>query len=219
MPKAKSNNTARRLHLIYQRLFKAFGPRGWWPGESPFEVMVGAVLTQNTAWRNVRQAIANLKAEEVLTPERLHRLPLATVAGLIKPSGYYNLKARRLKNLVDLVMAGGGGDPPRLLSQPLPALRSALLSVNGIGPETADSIILYAAHQPIFVIDTYTRRILSRHGLATESAGYDQLQTLFMTHLPPQTAFYNEYHALLVHLGHGFCKPKPLCPECPLNGI
>ena len=218
-PSPSLDPTADRLQLIYRRLLQAFGPRGWWPGESPFEVMVGAVLTQNTAWHNVKQAIANLKKAKVLSPEGLDRLPLETLADLIRPSGYYRVKARRLKNMVALVMAGGGNDPPRILTQPLASLRQALLSVNGIGPETADSIILYAAEQPIFVIDAYTRRILSRHGLAREDDRYDQLQSLFMEYLPLQTSLYNEYHALLVHLGHVFCKPKPLCQDCPLNGI
>jgi len=180
--------------------------------------MVGAVLTQNTAWSNVEKAIANLKAEELLEPECLGRASKEELARLIKPAGYFNVKAERLKNLITLIMAHGGGDPPRLLEKPLEHLRPDLLEVKGIGPETADSILLYAAGYPVFVIDAYTRRILDRHGLAEGSETYEQLQGLFMNHLPHDPALYNEYHALLVHLGKHFCKPKPLCEDCPLDG-
>jgi len=216
---SESNPTARRLLEIFDRLLAAIGPRGWWPAETPFEVMVGAVLTQNTAWKNVRQAIDNLKQAGLLSPEAIHRVSLERLARLIKPSGYFNVKAARLKNLTALVMEAGGGDPPRLLRRPPDRLRTDLLAVNGVGTETADSILLYAAGVPIFVIDAYTRRILSRHGLAEPDASYDRLQKLFMDHIPPDTDLYNEYHALLVALGHRFCKPKPLCDECPLQGL
>jgi len=211
--------TPARLQEVYDRLLYAFGPRGWWPGDTPFEVMVGAVLTQNTAWANVEKAIANLKAAGLLTPLGLDRVSLSRLAGLIKPSGYFNIKAARLKNLVALIVEAGGGDPPRLLARPTDRLRRDLLTVKGIGPETADSILLYAARRPVFVIDAYTRRILSRHGLANGGETYDRLQALFMDNLPPNTQRFNEYHALLVHLGKHFCKPRPLCQGCPLEGL
>ncbi len=207
------------LKEIYDRLFRAFGPQRWWPGETAFEVMVGAVLTQNTAWSNVEKALANIKAEGLLKPEPMAGLPRKKLASLIKPAGYYNIKADRLKHLLDLIMSHGGGDPPRLLKKPLKQLRRDLLAVKGIGPETADSILLYAAGYPVFVIDAYTRRVLGRHGLAGVRDSYDELQGLFMENLPCDPALYNEYHALLVHLGKHFCKPKPLCQGCPLETL
>ncbi|MBF0529993.1 MAG: endonuclease III domain-containing protein [Deltaproteobacteria bacterium] len=208
-----------RLTDLYQRLYSIFGPRNWWPAQSPFEVMVGAVLTQNTAWTNVIKAITNLRTAGLLDPEGLHRVPSADLAQLIRPCGYYNVKTTRLKNLMDLIMRAGGGDPPRLLAWPADRLREELLSVNGLGPETADSIVLYAAGYPKFVIDTYTRRILSRHALASGQESYGQLQALFEDHLPHDAALFNEYHALLVRTGHLHCKPEPRCGDCPLLGF
>jgi endonuclease-3 related protein len=210
---------ASTLSAIFDRLYQAFGPRHWWPGETAFEVMVGAVLTQNTAWINVVKAIDNLKAAGCLNPEALHRISEKELAGLIRPAGYYNLKAGRLKNMVSLVMDGGGGDPPRLLKRPLKRLRRELLGVKGIGPETADSILLYAAGYPVFVIDAYTRRILERHGLSHGGEPYDELQDMFMSSMPSDPQQFNEYHALLVHLGKHFCKPKPHCAGCPLEDL
>ena len=205
------------LREIYRRLLASIGPRSWWPADTPFEVMVGAVLTQNTAWSNVEKAIRSLKDARLMNPAALGALPTDRLARLIRPAGYYNVKAGRLKNLVDLILEAGGGDPPLLLEQPLASLRERLLAVNGIGPETADSILLYAARYPIFVVDTYTRRILSRHGLVEEGAAYDHLQALFMDHLPHDTPMFNEYHALLDAVGHRYCKPQPRCEDCPLK--
>ncbi len=204
---------------LYDRLYEALGPRHWWPGDSPFEVAVGAILTQNTAWRNVEKAIGNLKAERLLSPDALQNLPVQDLAAIIRPAGYYNIKAGRLKHFLDFLFRENAGDLDRLLAQDLDTLRSKLLSINGIGPETADSILLYAGNKPTFVVDTYTKRILSRHGLIPEEVSYDEVRDFFMDCLEPDVAMFNEYHALLVHLGHAFClKTKPKCSECPAKG-
>jgi len=208
-----------RILGIYNCLYDSFGPQGWWPGETPFEIMVGAVLTQNTGWVNVERAIANLKDYDLLSFEVLDSLPLQALAEQIRPCGYYNLKAGRLKNLLSLISSQFQGDLDYFLGRELSVLRQDLLAVKGIGPETADSIILYAANQPIFVVDAYTYRILSRHGLVAEDgAEYAQIQELFMDNLPVDTAMFNEYHALLVRIGKEFCKKSaPKCAECPLR--
>lgn len=207
--------TAETLHDVYQRLMAHFGPQHWWPGDSPFEIMVGAVLTQNTNWSNVEKAIANLKAAGLLAPAALAALPAAELAELIRPAGYHNLKAARLNNLLALIAEQDGVEA--LLVQPTATLRELLLGVKGIGPETADSIVLYAAGRPVFVVDTYTHRILFRHGLISEDCDYFQMQDVFMTHLEEDAALFNEYHALIVRLGKEFCKKsKPRCEGCPL---
>jgi endonuclease-3 related protein len=210
----------KRLLLdLYSRLYKAFGPRHWWPGDSPFEVAIGAILTQNTAWRNVRKAIGNLKAAGLLSPDALYDLPVQDVAAVIRPAGYYNVKARRLKNFVEFLFLENGGDLERLLTEALDTLRNKLLSIKGVGPETADSILLYAGNRPTFVVDTYTKRILFRHKLMPQEASYDEVRSFFMDCLAPDAAMFNEYHALLVHLGHTFCsKRKPKCTACPARG-
>lgn len=210
--------TTEALHDIYQRLLAHFGPQCWWPGDSPFEIMVGAVLTQNTSWSNVEKSIANLKAAGLLAPAALAALSTEELAELIRPAGYHNLKAARLKNLLALIAEQGGVEA--LLAQPTDTLRQLLLGVKGIGPETADSIVLYAAGQPIFVVDTYTHRILFRHGLISEDCDYFQMQDVFMTHLEEDVALFNEYHALIVRLGKEFCKKfQPRCEGCPLAGL
>ena len=204
---------------LYARLFKAFGPRHWWPGDSGFEIAVGAILTQNTAWRNVTKAIINLKARNLLSPRALYDVPVQNLAVVIKPAGYYNIKARRLKHFADFLYQESDGDLDRLLADNLDTLRERLLSVNGIGPETADSILLYAGNKPTFVVDAYTRRILFRHNLIPEEDPYDDLQSFFMDCLEPDPKMFNEYHALLVHLGHTYClRKKPKCTECPAQG-
>ena len=202
-------------------MYDAFGPQSWWPGDTPFEIMVGAVLTQNTGWVNVEKAIANLKNYGLLSFEMLDSLPAEVLAEQIRPCGYYNLKAGRLKNLLTLISSQFEGDLNYFLGREVAVLRQDLLSVKGIGQETADSIILYAANQPIFVVDAYTYRILSRHGLVAEDeADYTQMQELFMDNLPVDTAMFNEYHALLVRIGKEFCKKSaPKCEECPLRGF
>lgn len=207
----------KELFTIYHTLLKFFGEQGWWPADTPFEVMVGAVLTQNTAWGNVERAIANLKAEGLLTPQGLQRIDEARLAELIRPAGYYNVKAKRLKSLIEFLDRGYGGDLMKMFLEPLSSLREEILAVKGIGPETADSILLYAGEKPIFVVDTYTRRILSRHGMITDSASYGDIQDLFMKSLPQDVSLYQEYHALFVQLAKTFCKTTPHCAECPLE--
>lgn len=205
------------LLSIYHTLLRFFGEQGWWPADTPFEVMVGAVLTQNTAWRNVERAIENLKEEGVLTTLGLRGIDEARLAELIRPAGYYNVKAKRLKSLIEFLDGGYGGDLMRMFSEPLLSLREKILTVRGIGPETADSILLYAGGKPIFVVDAYTRRILSRHGMITDGASYGDIQSLFMGSLPQDVSLYKEYHALFVQLAKTFCKTKPHCAECPLE--
>ncbi len=207
-----------RIKEIYAGLYDHFGPQHWWPGETPFEVMVGAVLTQNTNWVNVSRAIGNLKADNLLSFQVMADLPVDSLAEKIRPAGYYNLKARRLKNLLDFISSEYSGNLDDFFNQGRDVLREQLLSVKGVGPETADSILLYAANKPVFVVDAYTHRILYRHGLIDEDLGYDEIQSLFLDSLPEDVALFNEYHALLVRVGKDFCKKsKPLCDQCPLQ--
>jgi endonuclease-3 related protein len=205
---------------IYQRLLAFLGPSHWWPGETPLEIIIGAILTQNTAWSNVERAINRLKAEGALSASILHHVDEALLGEWIRPAGYFRIKARRLKNFFDFFMTEYQGRISHLLDQPLTVLRPQLLRVNGIGPETADSICLYALGKPIFVVDAYTQRIFSRHRLIEEEIGYDALQSYFMDRLPEDPQIYNEYHALIVRLGKAFCRKKnPRCPECPLKNL
>ena len=206
------------LQELYQRLWEAWGPQGWWPGDTPFEVAVGAILTQNTNWENVSRAITVLKAQGLLEPQALHDLPEAELARFIRPAGYYNVKARRLKNFLDFLAQHYENSMDRLAAADLVSLRPALLSIKGIGPETADSILLYALAKPTFVVDAYTFRILSRHGLIAEACPYEELRHLFQEHLPAQVDLYQEYHALLVRLGKKSCRPQPRCAACPMDG-
>lgn len=209
----------RKLTKIYKKLYKAFGPRNWWPADSPFEVMVGAILTQNTAWRNVEKAIENLKNEKILS-YRLKDVNFRKLKSLIKPVGFYNIKAKRLKNFLVFLSSSYHNNISKLKRKTLYQLRKELLNLNGIGKETADSILLYALNKPIFVVDAYTKRILLRHNLINSSLGYDELQKFFMDNLPKNYKLFNEYHALIVEVGKRFCKSKrPLCGTCPLNGI
>ena len=209
-----------KFQEIYTLLYDHFGPQGWWPGDSPFEIMVGAVLTQNTNWENVCKAIANLKEAGMLSFSALSALHVDQLALLIKPSGYFNIKAKRLKNLLQMIAERYNGKLELLLNDDLTNGRKALLSVKGVGPETADSILLYAANHPIFVVDTYTHRIFSRHSLTAEENDYHSLQEEFHDRLPAQSTLYNEYHALLVTLGKGYCrKSNPRCALCPLQGV
>jgi endonuclease-3 related protein len=204
---------------IYRRLLAAYGPQSWWPADSPLEVMIGAVLTQNTAWPSVEKAVANLKSHGLLSVEALDRIPREELAPLIRPAGYFRLKARRLKNLIDLISGAYGGDLDRMAMVGTPELREALLTVNGIGPETADSILLYAFRRPVFVVDAYTLRVMSRHGLIGREAAYHEIQELFMEHLTRDEAIFNEYHALLVRVGKRHCRRSPSCPGCPLEPL
>ena len=204
---------------VYEALFDAWGPQHWWPGETPLEVMAGAILTQNTNWKNVERAITNLKEAGFLSFQALADLPTALLAEYIRPAGYYNVKAGRLHNLLAFVCEKHNGDLDAFLGQELLPLREQLLSVKGVGPETADSILLYAANLPVFVVDTYTHRILSRHQVIDEECDYHEIQALFMDNLAPDVRLYNEYHALLVRVGNVYCKKKnPDCAACPLQG-
>jgi endonuclease-3 related protein len=204
---------------IYRRLLDRFGPQHWWPAEEPFEVIVGAILTQSAAWGNVEKAIANLKEAEALSSAKLRRLQLPRLAKMVHPCGYYNAKALKLKSFAFWLGNHYNDDLDSLFAVDTDDLRQQLLSVHGIGRETADSILLYAAGKPVFVIDAYTRRILSRIGLVPEKDSYGGYQAFFMEHLPPDAAMFNEYHALLVRLGKDFCRRRPLCPQCYLSDI
>jgi endonuclease-3 related protein len=218
--RSKQTPISHKLLGIYDRLFAAFGPQHWWPAESPFEVMVGAILTQSTAWKNVEKAIANLKTAGALSPQVLRQLDLPNLAALIRPSGYYNAKARKLKAMAEWLGKYYGDDIAEMSAQNTATLREQLLAVYGIGPETADSIILYTANQPVFVIDAYTRRIFDRIGMVPEARTYAGYQAFFMNNLPADTKMFNEYHALLVQLGKEVCrKKKPLCRECCLRDL
>jgi len=206
------------LFSIYKKLYKHFGPQYWWPAENPWEVIVGAILTQNTSWVNVEKAFLNLKAKKLLAPGKLFRLPEKKLAALIFPAGYYNIKARRLKNFLKYLFSRYGGSLRRMSNVASPLLREELLLVKGVGPETADAILLYAFGKPVFVVDAYTKRIFLRHGLIAENADYHAVQSLCMGKLKPDAPLYNEFHALLVRVGKEFClKRKPLCRSCPLN--
>lgn len=212
--------TASRLSVIYERLLSEFGPQHWWPADSALEVMVGAILTQNTSWVNVERAIANLKSAGLMSLDALSTLPTGLLAEYIRPSGYYNVKAGRLHNLLALINEQYNGDLGSFLDQPLSLLRPELLSVKGIGRETADTILLYAAHLPVFVVDAYTHRILVRHEVVDSEYDYEAIQELFMDHLPNDPALFNEYHALLVCAGKAYCKKRtPNCSSCPLEGV
>lgn len=216
---APGDGIATLLHVVYERLLTHHGPQGWWPAESPFEMAVGAILTQSTAWTNVARAIANLKAAGVLNPVALDAIPLQDLAALIRPSGYFNVKARKIKAFVAVLLADYGGEMGQLTTLPSTVLRERLLKVYGIGPETADSIALYAGGHPLFVVDAYTRRLCLRLGLVTAKVTYAELQTLFADNLPVDVALYNEYHALIVVHGKDICRAKPRCGACVLNDL
>ncbi|MBF0506626.1 MAG: endonuclease III domain-containing protein [Nitrospirae bacterium] len=215
----KSNNQKKRLLEVYDKLYAYYGPQDWWPGDSPFEVAVGAILTQNTNWTNVEKAIANLKAARLLSARALHGLTTSQLASLIRPSGYFNIKAKRLKAFLAFLSESFHGSMKEMKKGDFSSLRPALLGVNGIGPETADSILLYALDKPVFVVDAYTKRVMSRHGVMDPGASYDEYQLLFHRALDNDVPLFNEYHALLVMVGKDFCKPKPLCENCPLTSL
>lgn len=207
------------LREVYELLLAQFGPQHWWPGETPLEVMAGAVLVQNTAWKNVEQAIANLRHADLLDAQRLHAMPTEELSELIRPAGYFRLKARRLQNLMELVVTQYDGSLDAMFSMGQHPLREQLLSVRGVGPETADSILLYAARMPAFVVDTYTARVLKRHGWIEGEAGYYDIQDLFERSLEEDVPMFNEYHALLVRVGKDFCRKRPKCESCPLFDV
>jgi len=208
-----------QLTRIYKSLLQHFGPQHWWPGETRFEIIVGAILTQNTNWENVTKAIRNLKGSGLLTPLAMRKVSRARLAQKIRPSGYYNIKARRLKHFVGFLFSQYQGSLRKMAGVPWETLRPKLLAVNGIGPETADSILLYAFGKPVFVVDAYTKRFLSRHKRLSSENDYHDIQAFFMRHLKRDTRLFNEYHALLVRLGKDYCRPVPRCILCPLREL
>ncbi|MEE8342624.1 MAG: endonuclease III domain-containing protein [Gammaproteobacteria bacterium] len=205
----------RLLLSVYRRLYRHYGDRNWWPADSPFEVMVGAVLTQNTAWTNVERAIANLKSNRALDAKVLAELSPQLLAEWIKPSGYFNIKAKRLQNFCRWYVAQNGYR--ELQKESTDILRTALLSVNGVGPETADDILLYAFDRPVFVIDAYTRRLMSRLGILDGDQDYESLRAAFESALQPDVTLFNQYHALIVEHGKNICRPRPRCGDCVLR--
>lgn len=208
------------FYEIYELLLDHFGHQNWWPADTPFEMLVGAVLTQNTNWKNVDKALANLKAADLLSFEGLHSLDPERLAELIRPSGYYNLKAKRLQNLLQMIEDEYAGDLINLLEDNPDNSRMMLLQVKGIGPETADSILLYAGGHPLFVVDAYTHRVFSRHNLIEEESRYEDIQERFMDNLSNDSQLFSEYHALIVKVAKIYCKKKnPLCAKCPLRDI
>lgn len=208
--------TRAELEDYYTRLARHFGPTHWWPGETPFEIAVGAILTQNTAWRNVELAIANLRQQNLLTARAMLDCPIDDLAAAIRPSGYFRVKAQRLRHFGQYLIDRYDGDLARMARRPLEELRPELLAVHGIGPETADDILLYACDHPVFVVDAYTRRILSRHGHAAPDIPYEDLRALFERTLPHDVAMFKEYHGLIVYTGKDFCRSMPRCEHCPL---
>jgi len=206
------------LELIYRKLYSHFGPQHWWPAASRFEVIIGAILTQNTSWQNVEKAIANLKNAKALSPQKLRSMPKGRIARLIRPSGFFNIKSKRLKEFLRFFFENYKGDMKKLIKQEPMVLRRQLLSVNGIGPETADSILLYALDKPVFVVDAYTKRIFVRHKFIQKDAAYDKVQNMFSKNLKDEVKLFNEYHALIVRLAKVYClKNNPKCNLCPIK--
>ena len=210
-------NTQQRLLNIFNMLLNSFGKRNWWPGETELEIIVGAVLTQNTSWKNVEKAINNLKHHNALDIKTLYKMDRETLAHIIKPSGFYNIKSNRLKNIINVIYNEYSSNILELNKLDILNVREKLLEINGIGKETADSIILYALNKPIFVIDVYTKRFLKNHRIYDEQNDYDTLQEFFMRNLPADTYLFNEFHASIVYLCQNFCKKVPLCSKCPLE--
>jgi endonuclease-3 related protein len=208
-----------RDHLLqfYAAMDEHFGNLHWWPGDSILEMLIGAVLTQNTAWRNVERAIANMKEHRLIHIGRILKTEPAELETFLRPSGFFRIKAERLVNLLRFIEDEYAGDCERMFGEELWALRKKLLAISGIGEETADCMLLYGGGKPVFVVDTYTRRILSRHGLIQEGSTYAEIQDFFMRHLPPDCMLYGQYHALLVEVGKAFCRKKPDCGACPLE--
>ena len=210
-------NALPTLRDYYDTMFAALGPQHWWPGRTAFEIIVGAILTQNTSWSNVELAIRNLRRDNLLTPRAIEAVPLARLATLIRSSGYFRQKAKKLKAFVGFLRKEHKGSPVKMLRTPTGILREQLLGVHGIGPETADSILLYAGRHPVFVVDAYARRMLERHHLAEPKHSYEDVRQFFERSLPADVPLYNEFHALIVRTGKDYCRAsKPRCKECPL---
>ena len=226
MARGDSNGARTSLLRVYRRLRRRYGPAGWWPGESPLEICVGAILVQNTAWANVERALERLRARSLLSFDALDRLSASRLAPLLRSSGTFRVKARRLRAFLDFLGAEYGGRVERMRGERPSVLRRKLLAVPGIGPETADSIALYAAGKPLFVVGAYTRRVFSRLGLLQArrvahdaTGGYEKVQRYLMDRLPRDAALYNDYHAQLVRLGKEHCRPRPRCAGCPLDDL
>jgi len=212
------DETGPPLDEYYNSMFTAFGPQHWWPGRTQFEIIVGAILTQNTSWTNVERAITNLRSTDLLYPTAVERVPLSRLERLIRSSGYFRQKARKLKAFCQFLRAEYRGSLKRMFATPTIVLREKLLGVFGIGPETADSILLYAGDHGVFVVDAYTKRMLSRHGWIGEKANYDDVRWIFERQFPGDVRRFNELHALIVKTGKNFCRPRdPLCGQCPLG--
>lgn len=207
------------LMRIYRLMFSRLGPQHWWPAETPFEMMVGAILTQNTNWGNVEKAIERLRQAGMLKPDRIARASLPTLGALVRPAGYFRVKAKRLRSFVRYFVGRYSGDWRKMARRPTAELREELLAVHGVGPETADSILLYALRHPVFVVDAYTKRIFSRHGWAGEETEYHDLQGFIVRGIGGDPGLYNEYHALIVMIGKDFCRKKPRCESCPLRPL
>jgi endonuclease III related protein len=215
---AAPSRTALPLASYFHALLEKLGPQHWWPAKTSFEVIVGAILTQSTSWSNVERAIANLRQARLLSPQAIEDAPMRQLAAVIRPSGYFRQKARKLKCFAKFLRHEYGGSLSRMFCTPTMELREKLLALHGIGPETADSILLYAGHKPVFVVDAYTKRILQRHGAVGEKSDHEEMRALMEAHLPPVVEDYNEFHALLVNVGKNWCRPRePRCQECPLG--
>lgn len=211
--------TERKLQKIYTTLLREYGYRNWWPAETSFEVIIGAILTQNVSWKNVEIAINNLKEVKLLDPEKLYRCEIDTIAPLIKSSRYYNQKAKKIKNFMDFFFSEYNGSLEKMSLEDPSLLRTKLLKIKGLGEETVDSILLYSCDKPIFVVDAYTKRIFSRFGLIEETATYGEIQHFFMENLPQDIVLFNDFHAQIVHLGNMICRTQPLCNQCPIRKI
>ncbi len=207
----------RKIKDFYLRLFKHYGQQGWWPADSRLECIIGAILTQNTSWRNVEKAIINLKKEKLIDIKKLNLIPVNELSNIIRPSGYHNVKAKRLKNFIKFIIENYDAKIENMINKETEILRTELLSINGIGPETADTILLYALEKRAFVVDKYTHRILSRHGLIPEKANYKEMQELILDSIEKNSYIYNEFHALIVKVGKEHCKKSPKCNGCPLE--
>ncbi len=206
------------LDEYYNSLFTTLGPQHWWPGDSPFEIILGALLVQNTAWKNVEIAISNLRDARSLSPSAIRRMNLRRLERLIRPSGYFRQKARKLKAFCAFLQSEYGGSLKKMFATPTITLREKLLGICGIGPETADSILLYAGKHEVFVVDAYTKRILERHGWIDHQAKYDDVRWIFERRFPGNVDLFNEFHALIVNVGKTWCRPhQPKCEECPLG--
>lgn len=211
--------SSERLEIIYKKLLKAFGHLNWWPGDTVDEIIIGAILTQNVSWNNVKKAIENLKQNNLCTIEQIHNSNIEEIAPLVRSTLYYNQKAKKLKNFAEFLYTYYSGDVYKMFQTTTWTLRKQLLQIKGIGEETADSILLYAGEKPVFVIDAYTKRIFNRLGLTKLNWSYAEYQQFFMENLPQDVSLFNDYHAQIVHLGKNFCKRKPLCDDCPLNNF